>query len=144
MIMHFLVKFFATGFGVGYIPKAPGTFATFLASAMWWYLPKNLFLIVFVILFFIAIAVSGKAEKLFGVKDDQRIVIDEFIGYFSAVVLLPKTYFILILSIILFRFFDVIKPFFVKSVQKVKGSIGILADDILSGVITNLILQIWK
>ncbi|MFH0947957.1 MAG: phosphatidylglycerophosphatase A, partial [Elusimicrobiota bacterium] len=43
---NFLIKFFATGFGVGYIPKAPGTFATLLSAVMWWLLPKNIFLVV--------------------------------------------------------------------------------------------------
>ncbi|MFH1541043.1 MAG: phosphatidylglycerophosphatase A [Elusimicrobiota bacterium] len=138
---NFLVKFFATGFFIGYIPKAPGTFATFLAATMWWFLPKNVFFIVFILISLIAIVVCGNAEKLFCTKDDQKIVIDEVVGYFFAVVLMPKTYFILLSSIILFRFFDIKKPFFIKSVQKLKGSAGILADDLLSGIIVNFILQ---
>ncbi len=139
---NFFIKFFATGFGVGYIPKAPGTFATFLAAAMWWLLPKNIFFIVFILFFLTTIIVCGNAEKLFGTKDDQRIVIDEIVGYFFAVALLPKTSFVLISSIILFRFFDIKKPFFIKSVQKFKGGPGILADDLVSGITTNLILQL--
>ncbi|MBU2632018.1 MAG: phosphatidylglycerophosphatase A [Proteobacteria bacterium] len=49
---------------------------------------------------------------------------------------------VLVISIILFRFFDIKKPLFIKSVQKLKGGFGILADDILSGIITNLIILI--
>ena len=145
---NFLIKFFATGFGVGYIPKAPGTFATLFAAVIWWYLPTTTFYIVSFFVFITVFLVCGKAEKLFGVKDDQRIVIDEIVGYFFAVALLPKIYFILISSIILFRFFDIKKPFFIKSVQKFKGSAGILADDLLSGIISNIIISIiillWK
>jgi len=143
-----LVKFFATGFCVGYIPKAPGTFATLFAAAIWWFLPIKKFYIVTIFVFIIAFLVCGKAEKLFGVKDDQRIVIDEFVGYFFAVAFLPRTLFVLISSIILFRFFDIKKPFFIKSVQKLKGSVGILIDDVLAGIMANIIiiitLLLWK
>ena len=141
---NFFIKFFATGFGVGYIPKAPGTFATLSAAAIWWYLPDFASLPLCLIFIVIAFLVAGKAEKLFAVKDDQRIVIDEFAGYFVAVALLPKSYLILFLSIILFRFFDIKKPFFIKSVQKYKSGFGVIADDIISGIITNLILQILQ
>jgi len=145
---NFLVKFFATGFGVGYIPKAPGTFATLLAAAIWWYLPTKIFYIAGFFVIITALLVCGKAEKLFGVKDDQRIVIDEILGYFMAVETLPKKNLIFIFSIILFRFFDIKKPFFIKSFQKAEGSVGIIADDWLSGFFTNLIITIifllWK
>ena len=142
---NFLIKCFATGFGVGYIPKAPGTFATLFAAVIWWYLPATTFYIVSFFVFITAFLVCGKAEKIFGIKDDQKIVIDEMVGYFITVIFLPTEYqtkfFILIASIILFRFFDIKKPFFIKDVQKIKGSIGILGDDILSGIITNVIIQ---
>lgn len=138
---NFLIKFFATGFGVGYIPKAPGTFATLFAAAIWWYLPTTIFYIVSFFVFITAFLVCGKAEKLFGVKDDQRIVIDELVGYFFAVTFLPKKYPILISSIILFRFFDIKKPLFIKSSQKAEGSVGIIADDWLSGFFTKIIIQ---
>lgn len=144
----FLIKFFATGFGAGYIPKAPGTFATLFAAAIWWYLPGNIFFIIAFLFFLTAIIACGNAEKLFDTKDDQRIVMDEIIGYFSAIALLPKTYFTLISSIILFRFFDIKKPFFIKSVQKFNGSRGIIIDDLIAGIFTNTIIRVilllWK
>ncbi|MDO8733958.1 MAG: phosphatidylglycerophosphatase A, partial [Elusimicrobiota bacterium] len=127
---------------------APGTFATFLATAIWWYLPTKISYIVGFFVFITALLICGKAEKIFGIKDDQRIVIDELAGYFIAVASLPKTFFVLISSIILFRFFDIKKPFFIKSVQKLKGSVGILIDDVLAGIMTNIIiiitLLLWK
>jgi len=145
---NFFIKFLATGFGGGYIPKAPGTFATLFAAGLWWFLPTTTSYIISFFVFITAFLVCGKAEKLFGVKDDQRIVIDELVGYFFSVILLPKTFFILISSIILFRFFDIKKPFFIKSVQKLNGSAGILADDFFAGILTHLIIGIitllWK
>ncbi|MFA5778896.1 MAG: phosphatidylglycerophosphatase A [Elusimicrobiota bacterium] len=144
----FLIKFFATGFGVGYIPKAPGTFATLFAAAIWWYLPTTTFFIVSFFVFITAFFVCGKVEKLFGIKDDQRIVIDEIVGYFFSVIFLPKTFFVLISSIILFRFFDIKKPLFIKTSQKAEGSVGIIADDLLAGIISilliTIILFLWK
>jgi len=141
---NFFIKFFATGFGIGYIPKAPGTFATLFAALIWWYLPIKISYIVGFFVIITALLVCGKAEKLFGLKDDQKIVIDEFVGYFVAVALLPKTSFVLISGILLFRLFDIKKPFFIKSVQKYKGGFGVLADDITSGILTNIILQILQ
>ncbi|MEW6556262.1 MAG: phosphatidylglycerophosphatase A [Elusimicrobiota bacterium] len=142
--MNFLIKFLATGFFTGYIPKAPGTFATLFASAIWWYAkPSKIFYFVSFFIVIIAFLVCGKAEKIFNIKDDQRIVIDEMVGYFFAVAILPKTILTLISGIILFRFFDIRKPFFIKSFQKYPGSFGILADDITCGIITNIILQLF-
>ncbi|MDD5687671.1 MAG: phosphatidylglycerophosphatase A [Elusimicrobia bacterium] len=141
-LLKYFIKFFATGFFVGYIPIAPGTFGTILAAGIWWILPKPVFYIVFIFLLLVSVFVCGEAENIFGIVDDKRIVIDEIIGYFIAVLFLPKTYFVLLSTVILFRFFDIVKPFFIKSVQKYKGSAGILADDILSGIITNLIVII--
>ena len=138
--MKSLIKLFSTVFFIGYIPVAPGTFASILAAVIWWILPSNIFYIVLIFLFFISVLTCGKAEEIFDTIDDKRIVIDEVIGYFISVAFLPKTYAVLTASLILFRFFDIKKPFFIKSVQKLKGSIGILADDILSGIITNLII----
>lgn len=140
--MKFLIKLFATGFGTGYIPIAPGTFATFFAAGIWMFLPEDIFFVVFILFLLTAIIVCGKAENLFGIKDDQRIVIDEIVGYFFTVIFLPKTLFILILSIVLFRFLDIKKPFYINSVQKLKGGLGILADDVLSGIAANLIILI--
>ncbi|OGS43240.1 MAG: hypothetical protein A2539_00120 [Elusimicrobia bacterium RIFOXYD2_FULL_34_15] len=145
--MKFLVLLFATGFYIGYIPAAPGTFATLMAAGIWWFIPKTYFYILLVMLFLISIFVCSKAEEIFGIKDDKRIVIDEYIGYFTAVIFLPKTLFILIASIVLFRYFDIKKPLFIKSVQKYDGSWGVLADDLIAGIITNIIIRIillWK
>ncbi|HAM39471.1 MAG: hypothetical protein A2474_00225 [Elusimicrobia bacterium RIFOXYC2_FULL_34_12] len=140
--IKFFVKLFASGFTIGYIPIAPGTFATLLAVAFWWYLPRSYFYILTILLFLISIYVCGKAEKIYGNKDDKRIVIDEIIGYFTAIIFLPKSFLVLILSFVLFRYFDIKKPLFIKSVQNYNGSLGILSDDLISGILTNIIIRI--
>lgn len=75
-------------------------------------------------------------------KDDQRIVIDEVAGVWVALAFLPKTILFLSLGFILFRIFDIKKPFFIKKLQKLKGGFGITVDDIVAGICANVILQI--
>jgi len=140
--MNFIIKFIATGFLIGYLPGAPGSYASLAAALIWWLLPVNVFYIVFFSLFLTAFIVCGRAEILFDKKDDKRIVIDEFLGFFISVVFLPKNIFILIAGFLLFRFFDIKKPFFIKTVQKYKGSKGVILDDILAGIISNLIIRL--
>lgn len=95
----------------------------------------------------VAVWASGRAEGVFGVKDDTRIVIDEVVGMAWSVAFLPvlfmgkKEISVLIAAFVLFRVFDVAKlP--LKRVQNLQGGIGIVADDFLAGLLTNLILQV--
>ena len=141
--MNFIVKFFATGFFVGYLPGAPGTYASLAVAIAWRLLPEKSFLIIFLILFAISFFVCGRAETLFGKKDDGRIVIDEYVGMFTAVAFLPRNFYVLAAGFILFRFFDIKKPFFIKSVQKLDGSAGVILDDILAGLASNLLIRLF-
>lgn len=105
-------------------------------------------LVVLVLFTLFAIVVSSAAEEAVGVKDDQRIIIDEIVGYFWACSFLPEAVFggekkltILIAAFILFRIFDVTKlPF--PQAQNLQKGIGIVADDFFAGLLANLILQI--
>ena len=103
-----------TGFGSGYFPRIPGTISSLVAFFIWFFLfpietISSFYLTVFVV--FLAIYVSFNCEKIFKVKDDQRIVIDEFAGFFVSVLFLPKSLMFGVLAFILFRFFDIKKPF---------------------------------
>lgn len=144
--MDLIIKFFATGFFVGYIPFAPGTVASLLALGIYLILPNGLFfyLIFLFFSFFFGVYIASKAEKNFRNKDDRRIVIDEIAGFFIALFLLPGTYKFIILAFLLYRFFDIIKfPFFGR-VQYLPGGWGIMLDDLFAAVITNIILQIFR
>lgn len=140
--MNFIIKLLATGLFLGYLPGAPGTYASAAAALMWWYLPQKYFYVLFFLFLIIAAYACGRAEVIFGKKDDKKIVIDEFIGIFTAVLFLPKTVFVLVAGFTLFRFFDVKKPFFIKSVQKCEGSAGVIYDDMLAGAVTNIIINL--
>ena len=140
--MNLLTKMLATFFFVGLIPAAPGTFGSLAGAALWWYLPDRAFLFFSIVTLLTAAAVCGRAEMLLGKKDDGRIVIDEVIGMFTAVAFLPKTLPVLVSGFIMFRLLDIKKPYPINAIQKLKGSAGVLADDIMAGVAVNLAIRI--
>jgi len=145
--MRIIVEILATGLFTGYCPLFPGTIATILAALIYWYLlPTNIFIYSIVLLFsiFIALIVSTSAEKRFNNKDDKKIVIDEIVGFWVSLIFLPKTLFVLLIGFILFRIFDVFKLPLIKSTQKLAGGIGIVTDDFLAGLLTNIILQVCR
>lgn len=154
--MNFLIKFLATGFFVGYLPFAPGTAATLLALGIYLLLPTrfalalarqenlSLYLIFIFFSFFFGVYLAGKAEKLFGNKDDRRIVIDEIIGFFVAMLFLPGTPKFIFLVFLLFRFFDIFKFSIIRKVQSLPGGWGVMLDDLFAGLFTNFILQFLR
>lgn len=86
--------------------------------------------------------VCGPAEKIFGQKDSSRIVIDEVAGVLLAFFLIPPKIGYLVLGFLLFRLFDVLKPQPIKRVGLLDGSLGIMSDDILAALCTNILLQV--
>jgi phosphatidylglycerophosphatase A len=143
--MKTLVLFFSSAFGIGYIKYAPGTFASIAGLLLWFlFVPQNYLFHIFaiVLIFFISVILSGAAEKIYAKKDDQRIVVDEACGVWISAAFLPKSAGYLIAAFILFRFFDVKKPFFIKKLQNIKGGLGITIDDVAAGFFANAILQI--
>ncbi|MBI5970048.1 MAG: phosphatidylglycerophosphatase A [Deltaproteobacteria bacterium] len=89
-----------------------------------------------------AIIISGAAAKTLGEKDPEQIVIDEAAGFLAAVFLIPFTPFNLILAFILFRIFDIVKPWPVRQIDKnIKGGAGIVLDDVAAGIFANICVQ---
>ena len=145
--LQFLSKIIATVFFIGYIPFAPGTFGSLAALAfIWIFRPDILTLLAILITIFIAgVSSSHAVEKDTGIKDGRYIVIDEFAGYLASVIFLPLTAGYLIAAFFLFRFFDILKPPPIRNVEKTfHGGLGIMFDDLLAGIFTNIILQIWR
>lgn len=137
---------YSTLFKIGYIKRAPGTWGTLAGALIYFFaIPPDflgsfrglVLLIIFSVFSQYFISIS---EKQLG-KDDKRIVMDEFIGYLFGVWFLPKSFTTLVISFILFRFFDIVKPEPVNALQKIPWGIGVLADDIAAGVYTNIVLQ---
>lgn len=147
------IKLLATSFGIGYIPFAGGTFASVFACLIYWFLaPHNPYLYLLILLAgaVFSLPVLSEAEKIFGRKDDRRIVLDEVIGFWFAVAFIPRgpggpaglKY--LMMGFVLFRIFDIFKPFPIRAVQKYTGGIGVLADDVLAGILSGIILIVLR
>lgn len=136
--------------GIGFLPKMPGTFGTLAAAAVYLCLPSSLvmnfpqalcFAAALIILYFIGVFITGKAEYKLG-HDAGSIVFDEFIAYFMSVWFLPKSMLMAIYTFALFRVFDIAKPWPIKLSQKLKGGWGVMTDDVIAAVYTNLLMQI--
>ena len=144
--MNYFILLLATGFGVGYSPLAPGTLGTLIAIPVYYFLseiPSPLYEITLVGFFFLSVWISENAEIFFGKKDDQRIVIDEMMGFLIAMLWIPKTTRFVIIGFFLFRFFDILKPFPIRHLEKkFKGGFGVVLDDVMAGIYGNIILQI--
>jgi phosphatidylglycerophosphatase A len=140
-----VLKYIATLGFIGYLPYAPGTFGSLVAFAFFILLKPSPLLHITLLLLItpIGIVSSHYAEILFNKKDSRQIVIDEFCGYLLSVTLLPFSY--AVAAFFLFRFFDILKPFPIRKVGSFfSGGLGIMADDIVAGLYTNLVLQVWR
>ena len=137
-------KIISSFFYIGFFPLASGTFGSLCAILFWWFfVPENLFYQLVLILFVIIIGTitSGIIESNLKLKDPSFIVIDEVAGMFISLFLIPKSFLVYIIGFFLFRFFDILKPSYINSVQKIPNGIGVMADDILAGLATCLILN---
>jgi phosphatidylglycerophosphatase A len=140
------VLFLATGFFIGTVPFAPGTFGSiiglpicFLISQLdiW---PSVIYTILFILF---AIWIAAAAEKVLKKKDAGEIVIDEIVGMVVTFVGLPFTLKTVIAGFIIFRTFDILKPFPIRTLEKkVAGGPGVVLDDVLAGLYANLILRL--
>lgn len=135
-------NFLATGFYSGYLPAAPGTWGSLLMILLLLFFPNlnNIYLLSALCLG--GIAIANFEEKQTGIKDDSKIVIDEMAGQLLAVYSLKLTLPILIGGFILFRIFDITKPWLIDKVQNLPSGWGVMLDDILAGFISLLILKL--
>jgi len=142
---HFILLL-ATGFGVGYSPITPGTLGTLVAIPIYYFLseiPSPVYEITLIAFFFLSVWISANAETYYHKKDDQRIVIDEIMGFLITMLWIPKTAHFIIIGFFLFRFFDILKPFPIRRMErKLKGGFGVVLDDVLAGVYANIILHL--
>ena len=134
---------FATGFGTGYFPYAPGTVGSLVAILLFIFIPLDdyIWLIVCIVMFFIGIWVSGTVEKDKG-KDPGIVVIDEFVGQWVALIFLPRILWIFVAGFLLFRILDIIKPFPAADLEEIKGGIGIMLDDLIVAIYTNIAIHL--
>ena len=140
------IHFLAFGFGSGLSPVAPGTMGT-LAVIPIYLLMQNLnllpYIILTVIISIVGIWICGVSSKMLGVHDHGGIVWDEFAGYLITMIAAPSGWLWVIIGFILFRIFDIWKPWPIHVVDKhVSGGFGIMLDDIIAGVFAGITLQL--
>lgn len=131
----------ASGFGVGFLPKAPGTWGSAVAALVWWYFlaPQSAGLqaTVIVTYFVVSLYACHRVCRDFDVKDAPEMVADEVVGMWIALFALPQAWWIVLAGFILFRFFDIKKPFLVGYLDReVTGGIGVILDDVVAGIFT--------
>lgn len=143
-IRNAIVKILATFFYVGYLPLIPGTFGS-LAGLLLYYLAREnaLFLTALTLgIMILGFLVSGEAERLTGRKDNREIVIDEVAGMLLSLWLVPFNPKFMLIAFFVFRLMDTLKPYPAGAFQKLRGSIGIMSDDIIAALYTNIVLQV--
>ena len=143
MLFH---KITSTSLGIGYIGKGSGTVAATATCIVWYFAQLNesnfmTTLAITLLITMLGIWSANVVEVIWG-KDHQRVVIDEVAGMCIALVWVPVTPVNIVLALLLFRFFDILKPLFIKNLEKLPGGWGVMSDDILAGVYANILLQI--
>jgi len=146
--VSFINKIIATGFGSGYSPFAPGTAGALLATIVWvilsFIIPLEFMYIVTIILVAVftvlGISSANAVESIWG-KDPARVVIDEMVGVWIPLIIVPgRNIWFIVGAFALFRLFDIFKPLGIRKMENFKGGIGVMMDDILAGVYSFIIL----
>ena len=155
-----------TTFGVGYIPGAPGTYGSLIAVAFYAglsavfgsfrYTPSvtppeftvaaihAVILIAFVLFILLGIWGSGRAMEILGDADPKQAVVDEVIGQLTVFLFIPftRSWVLIAGGFILFRLFDIWKPYPIDHLQSLPGGIGVCADDVLAGIYAGVVLSV--
>jgi phosphatidylglycerophosphatase A len=146
MLFH---KLYSSVFGIGYI-KGGGSIAAAVCGMSWYlawsggYPPFWTSLIITTVITLIGVWSSTVMEAIWG-KDPSKVVIDEVSGMAIGLLFLPVNVKYLLCAFILFRFFDIVKPLFIRKIEDLNAGWGIMGDDVLAGIYTNIILQavVW-
>ncbi len=134
------------GFGSGLSPKMPGTMGTVIAIPLYLLLPEmnwKIYLTIIIGAFLIGIFLCGYTAKALNVHDHPGIVWDEIVGYFITMFMVPKEWIWILFGFLLFRLFDIWKPWPISIADKrLKGGFGIMLDDVIAGLFALFIIQI--
>ena len=125
----------ATVGGAGYSPVASGTVGSFVTLVALWLIPFSplALVIALVVVTFTGIWAGSRVERALDAKDPGIIVVDEVAGMLASVLFLPRTIPVLIAAFVLFRLFDIWKPFPARQLQELHGGIGVMLDDLVAG-----------
>lgn len=142
--MSTLALAIATTFGVGYAPFAPGTFGSAAGLLLWAMLPASVGAQVAAVIAVFAVGTwaAELTERRMGATDPGIVVVDEVLGMIVTLALVPVGWSGAIVGFVLFRAFDVIKPYPANRFERLHGGLGIMLDDAMAGVYSNLVLRL--
>jgi len=141
--------FLATGCFLGFIPGAPGTYGSLAATVSFYLIYRfshrvlpELHLSILGVIVIVGVVTSAEASLRLGSEDPPEVVIDEVAGQVLTFLFLPVSSWNLILGTALFRIFDIWKPYPIRRLESLKNGVGIMADDLLAGVYSNIVLRL--
>jgi phosphatidylglycerophosphatase A len=143
-----MIKLIASWFGIGYI-KGGGTIAAAVTCGLIWLLwaaPAGqhewILLLITILITLLGIYLGDKVEPSWG-KDSSKVVIDEVSGMLVTMLFVPHNNWYLLAGFILFRFFDIVKPLFIRRLEDLPGGTGVMLDDVLAGIYGNILIQLF-
>lgn len=142
---NFLVKATASVFFIGYLPLIPGTFGSVAGVGLFYLLQgsgRPIYFLAVLFIIILGLLTSGRMERLLNKKDPRCVVIDEVMGMLIALSFLPADLKIVVLAFLLFRILDTFKPYPAARLQNLHGSAGVMVDDLIAGIYTNIVLQV--
>jgi phosphatidylglycerophosphatase A len=140
-------KAIASIFGIGFI-KGGGTLAAIVTCAfiylLWqqpWFNSPVYLLLITIVIIALGIYTGNRVEADWG-KDSYRVVIDEVAGMLVTMLFVPVNLYFLLAGLVLFRFFDIVKPLYIRRMEALPAGTGVMMDDVLAGVYANIVLQV--
>jgi len=151
IVLNWTRRIFGSLFFIGYIPFASGTFGSAFTALLLFYYRDNvsflftkenvqLFYLAYIAFVMFSVFISNNAKKIFNSHDPSEIVIDEAAGQIITFFLIPLNFKTILLGFVLFRFYDIVKPFPVYKLELLDDGLGIVLDDVAAGILANISL----
>ncbi len=141
-----LSEWLATCFKIGHLPIAPGTWGSLVAIIGWWlwlqYLDPLVFIVLIIAIFAIGVFTTNTLIAHTGEKDPSRVIIDEVVGQWLGLLILPDGMLYIVGAFVLFRFLDIFKPWPIRQMEQFPKGWGVMLDDTLAGLLTLGLIQV--
>ena len=145
---NILSNWFSTVFKIGYLPIAPGTWGSLAALMVWYVLVGHIssitLIALIVVIFALGVYTSSVIEFNLTIKDPSIVVIDEWVGQWIVLLFLPKSMAWGLVAFLLFRLFDIWKPYPINKLDNMHGGWGIMLDDVLAGIYALVVISILR
>jgi phosphatidylglycerophosphatase A len=143
--MKLVSKGISTFFGIGYFPLAPGTLASLVTVLIYKYILYKwnwlYMLLLFLLLYVLGVITSSIYVSGSGIDDPSEVVLDEVLGQLVALFMLEPSWILILPAFFVFRFFDILKPLYIKKAENFSKGWGIMLDDVIAGIYTSILLN---